>query len=165
LSEQNLSYAVVPVTKRSTGQKRIADWAKATEINLLLSFNTPSNAFNTTPEVWRFGHRRNLTMKKIFAAAAVAAVLGLAACGQPATNAADTANVVDAAAGNVVDAAADAAANTVDAAAGAATDAAAATGNVVDAAADMTGNAVEATANTVDAAAGAAVNAVAPEAK
>jgi hypothetical protein len=145
----------------------MADWAKATEISLLLSFNTPSNAFATTPEMWRFGHRRNLTMKKIFAAAAVAAVLGLAACGQPATNAADTANVVDAAAaGNVVDAAAaDAAANTVDAAAGAATDAAAATGNVVDAAADMTGNAVDATGNSMDAAAGTAVNAVAPEAK
>jgi hypothetical protein len=152
--------------------------AKVADIGLLLHSGTPSIALLTTPEVWRFGHRRNVTMKKIFAAAAVATVLGLAACGQPAaTNAADAAgNVVDAAAagatdaaGNVVDAAAGAAGNTVDAAAGAATDAAAATGNAVDAAAGMTGNAVDAaagmTGNAVDAAAGAAVNAVAPEKK
>ena len=154
------SYAEVLGLTELLQQNCIGVCAKATDSWLLLHFETPTNDPFTTPETWRFGHRRNMTMKKIFAAAAVAAVLGLAACGQPATNAAD-------AAGNVVDAAAGAAGNTVDAAAGAATDAAAATGNVVDAAAGMTGNAVDAaaatTGNAVDAAAAAATNAVAPK--
>jgi hypothetical protein len=94
-----------------------------------------------------------IELKKLFAAAAAVAVLGVSACGKPA----DTANTVDAtatteAAGNVVDAAA------------ATTEAAA---NVVDAAAEVT-NTVDATAvegtNGVDAAA-AAVNGVTEEKK
>ena len=93
-----------------------------------------------------------IELKKLFAAAAAVAVLGVSACGKPA----DTANTVDAAATT------DAAANVVDAAA-ATTDAAA---NVVDAAAEVT-NTVDATAmeatNTVDAA--AAVNGVTEEKK
>ena len=63
-----------------------------------------------------------IELKKLFAAAAVVAVLGVSACGQPA----ETTNTVDAAAteaANVVDAAATEATNTVDAAAGAAVNA------------------------------------------
>jgi hypothetical protein len=94
-----------------------------------------------------------IELKKLFAAAAAVAVLGVSACGKPA----DTANTVDAAATTDT-------ANVVDAAA--ATD----TANVVDAAAEVTNTvdaaaatAVEAT-NTVDAAA-AAVNGVTEEKK
>ena len=91
-----------------------------------------------------------IEFKKLFAAAAVVAVLGVSACGKPA----ETTNTVDAAAteaANVVDAAATEATNAVDAAATEAT-------NAVDAAATEA-------VNAVDAAAGAAVNAVTEEAK
>jgi hypothetical protein len=95
-----------------------------------------------------------IELKKLFAAAAAVAVLGVSACGKPA----DTANTVDAAATT------EAAGNVVDAAA-ATTEAAA---NVVDAAAAEVTNTVEATAtegtNAVDAAA-AAVNGVTEEKK
>jgi hypothetical protein len=94
-----------------------------------------------------------IELKKLLAAAAAVAVLGVSACGKPA----DTANTVDAAATS------EAAGNVVDAAA-ATTEAAA---NVVDAAAEVA-NTVDATAaegtNGVDAAA-AAVNGVSEEKK
>lgn len=134
-------------------RNRIADLAKVADVTLLLHDETPSNEPVTAPETRRSGQRRNYTMielKKLFAAAAVVAVLGVSACGKPA----ETTNTVDAAAteaANVVDAAATEAVNAVEATATEAT-------NAVDAAA------TEAT-NTVDAAAGAAVNAVTEEKK
>jgi hypothetical protein len=124
--------------------------------------------------MWRFGHRRNMTMKKIFAAAAVAAVLGLAACGQTpantveaATNGAEAvattgtdvvANGVDAAGGAVAGAVTGAGA----AVAGAATDVAGAAVNGVDAAASTATNAVEGAGAMATNAADAATNAVMP---
>jgi len=136
------SYAVAGMDTPLLRQKRIADLAKVAELTLLLRDETPSIGSVTAPETRRSGQRRNYTMielKKLFAAAAVVAVLGVSACGKPA----ETTNTVDAATTEAT--------NTVDAAVTEAT-------NAVDAAA------TEAT-NAVDAAAGEAVNAVAEEKK
>lgn len=141
-------------------QKCIDDWAFYAELQACTFAKLLYCTFLMRAILW--GSQGNLfilrinSMKKLFAATAIVALMGVAACGaKPAA---------DAAANATADAAS-AAANTVDAAANVATDAAAATANAAtDAAAAATnaaGNAVDAAANATSAVDAAAANATA----